>query len=119
MGVAISDEELKSVRSGTALRFTVSVTLDNVAEKKIGQWQKGYMAFRAEDGSLEIKPPVTPLKLYGRDIKYYAAGLTPDAVALITSYIEDNWGHEIKASPDWNSERKGRREKQKEEGWRR
>ncbi len=115
MGLSISEEELKVVQSGTALRFTVSVYAGE--NKDIGQWQKGYMAFRQEDGTLDVKPPVMKLNLRGKRINYYASGITPDAVVAIKKYLEETWGEKIQANPDWNDERADKRKRQSEEGW--
>lgn len=115
MSLGISDEDLKSVRSGTALRFTVHFWLDE--EKALGMSVKGFMAFRAADGSLDIKPPMMYLNLYGKRIKYYATALTPDASKAVADYIEDLWGPKITPDPDWNGERAVRKAKQKQLGW--
>ncbi len=117
MGLSISDEELKPVQSGTALRFTVTLCLDN--DPEVGQSQKGYMAFRSADGTIDVKPPVTPLRLRGRPIKYYAASITPKAVVAIRKYLEDNWGDKIKGSEDWNELRAESLKETRAEGWKR
>ncbi len=115
MSLTVSEEEIKHVKSGTALRFTVTVFAD--AAKTIGIGAKGFMAFRCSDGSLEIKPPVSYFNLYGKRIKFHGTSITPEASKAIEAYIEQQWGKKVAEHPDWNQERKAAGKRQKDEGW--
>ncbi len=115
MSLSISEEEIKHVKSGTALRFTVHVFADSA--KTIGIGAKGFMAFRSSDGTLEIKPPVSYFNLYGKRIKFHGTLITPEASKAIEAYIEAQWGAKLVEAPDWNQERKAAKQRQRDEGW--
>ncbi len=115
MSLSVSDEEVKHVKSGTALRFTVHVFAD--AAKTVGIGAKGFMAFRCSDGTLEIKPPVSYFNLYGKRIKFHGTLITPETAKAIAAYVEEQWGKQLVEAPDWNQERKAAKEKQISDGW--
>lgn len=104
------------MRSGTALRFTLTVFAD--ADKTIGLATAGFLAFRQADGGLSISPPVTWLSLRGKPIKYSGTSLTPAASDAVKAYIEAEWGAKLRSDADWNSLRRKRMDSDGNTGWR-
>ena len=115
MSLKISNEELKQGRSGTRLRFSVHLFVD--AKDEVGAEMRGWLAFRAGDGELVIKPPTAMLNLYGKRIKYPIVLATPGLVDAVKPYIEEQHGKKLKADPDWQGHRAELKRKQQEIGW--